>query len=94
MPLRAFCWLLLAVTAGGLAFLEVGDLPSPTGDRRLNAFLFALDTIVPTSPFGLRAQAQLTGVAFGVAIALQILGYALVLAVVPAVSRALSRSDK
>jgi hypothetical protein len=94
VPLRAFCWLLFAVAAGALTFYGVPGLPTPTGDRFVNALLLAFDTIVPASPFGLRAGVQLTGAAFGVAIGLQILGYALVLAVVPAMSRALSRYDK
>lgn len=93
VPLRAFCWLLTAVAAGAL-FLRGHALPSPTGNETVNATLFALDSIVPTSPFGLREQAQLTGAAYGVTMALQVLGYALALAVLPAISRALSRADK
>lgn len=94
VPLRAFSWLLFAVLAGALTFLGVPNLPSPTGSELVNALLFAFDTIVPGSPLGLRYAIQLTGAAFEVAIALQILGYALVLAVVPAISRAVSRPDR
>ena len=94
VPLRAFCLLLFAVTVGTLAFLNLPNLPSPTSSNLVNALLFALDTIVPASPLGLRTAVQLSGASFAVAITLQILGYALVLAVVPALSRALSRSDK
>lgn len=94
VPLRAFCWLLLALTAGTLAFRGATGVPAPTGEPLLDAFLLALDTVLPTSPFGLRAAAQLTPAIFGTAITLQIIGYALALAVIPAVSRSLSRSDK
>jgi cytoskeletal protein CcmA (bactofilin family) len=93
VPARAFCWLLIATAAGTLALRDTG-VPGPAANDDLNAFLLALDSIVPTSPFGLRSQATLAGSAFAVTTALQILGYALTLALLPAVSRALSRSDK
>ena len=94
VPLRAFSWLLFALIAGTLTFLNVPNLPSASSSKFVNALLFALDTIVPGSPLGLREGVQLTGATFGISIGLQILGYALILAVVPALSRALSRSDR
>lgn len=93
VPWRAFCWLLAAITTGAALLHDVAPT-TPTGDSRLNALLLALDATVPTGPFGIRENVTLTGTNFGVAFGLQVLGYALVLAVLPAVSRALSRSER
>ena len=91
VPWRAFCWLVIAV-AGGAALLRDVTPHSPTGDQTVNALLLALDATIPTAPLGIRDQVVLSGSYFGIALALQILGYAIVLAILPAASRALSRS--
>ncbi|RZU75110.1 hypothetical protein EV384_3636 [Micromonospora kangleipakensis] len=49
---------------------------------------------MPTAPFGIRENVTITGTSYAIALALQILGYALALAVVPAISRTLSRTDR
>jgi adhesin HecA-like repeat protein len=93
VPWRAFCWLIAAVLTGAALLRDVAP-HAPTGDADANALLLALDATVPTAPFGVRQQVTLTGGHYVVAFCLQILGYALVLAVLPAVSRTLSRSDR
>jgi hypothetical protein len=93
VPWRAAVWLLVAVSAGAIYLVRIGPT-RPTSNINLNAVLLALDSVTPTSPFGIREQADLTGTPALVAIVLQVVGYALVLAVLPALSRALSRPDK
>jgi uncharacterized protein YjbI with pentapeptide repeats len=91
-PWRAAIWLLAAVAAGA-AYLERTSPARPTSNVTVNSALLALDSITPTSPFGLRQQADLNGSAAVVAVALQIVGYGLALAVLPALSRVLSRPE-
>jgi hypothetical protein len=93
VPWRAFCWLIAAVV-GGAALLHDVAPTTPTANTNINALLLALDTTLPTAPFGIREQITLTGAPFITALSLQILGYALLLAVLPAASRTLSRTDK
>ncbi|GHJ48326.1 oxidoreductase [Catellatospora sp. TT07R-123] len=93
LPGRAFAWLLAAITAGAWA-LSAAKPGTPTADNGTNAVLLALDSIIPTSPFGLRDEAHLTGVLYVVAMALQGFGFALSIAVLPALTRALARTDK
>ncbi|MEU8259332.1 hypothetical protein AB0C02_01730, partial [Micromonospora sp. NPDC048999] len=92
-PWRAFCWLIAAVITG-TAFLHDVAPKAPTSNTNANALLLALDATVPTAPFGIRESVTLTGTSYAIALGLQILGYALVLAVVPAISRTLSRTDR
>ncbi|WP_117211265.1 pentapeptide repeat-containing protein [Allorhizocola rhizosphaerae] len=96
-PGRAVFWLAVALGTGTWVLrdaLPPDRLTEPTASRTGNAFLLAADSLVPTSPFGLRDAAELTGTALVTAIVLQVLGYALSIAVLPAVTRALSRSEK
>jgi hypothetical protein len=92
-PWRALAWLLAAVIGGG-ALLRAAEPTTPTHDITINSMLLALDAVIPTAPFGLRDKVTLTGTLFTVAMILQILGYALVLAILPAASRTLSRPDR
>ncbi|WP_328534028.1 hypothetical protein OG836_05955 [Micromonospora zamorensis] len=93
VPWRAFCWLIAAVITGTAALHDVAP-KTPTSNTIANALLLALDATVPTAPFGIREKVTLTGTNYVIALGLQILGYALVLAVVPAISRTLSRADR
>ncbi|MFG3600197.1 hypothetical protein [Micromonospora chersina] len=93
VPWRAFCWLIAAVIAGTALLHDVAP-KTPTSNTNFNALLLALDATVPTAPFGIREDVTLTGTNYAIALCLQILGYALVLAVVPAISRTLSRTDR
>lgn len=92
-PGRAFAWLLTAVVAG--TWLLYSAAPSaPTSHRLINALLLAADSIIPTSPFELRDATVLTGKAYIAALFLQGFGYALSIAIIPAVTRTLGRADK
>jgi hypothetical protein len=92
-PGRAFAWLLTAVVAG--TWLLYPAAPSaPTSHHLINALLLAVDSIIPTTPFGLRDATVLTGNTYIAALLLQGFGYALSIAIVPAVTRVLSRADK
>ncbi|MEU2614817.1 hypothetical protein ABZ570_25005 [Micromonospora sp. NPDC007271] len=93
VPWRAFCWLIAAVITGTALLHDVAP-KAPTSNTNINALLLALDATVPTAPFGIRENVTLTGTNYAIALGLQILGYALVLAVVPAISRTLSRVDR
>ncbi|MFG1832969.1 translocation/assembly module TamB domain-containing protein, partial [Micromonospora chersina] len=93
VPWRAFCWLIAAVITGTAALHDVAP-KTPTSNANANALLLALDATVPTAPLGIRENVPLTGTNYAIALGLQILGYALVLAVVPAISRTLSRADR
>jgi hypothetical protein len=93
VPWRAFCWLVIAV-AGGAALLREVTPAGPTGSYTANALLLALDATIPTAPLGIRDDVVLTGAYYGIALGLQVLGYAIVLAILPAASRALSRTDR
>jgi hypothetical protein len=93
VPSRAFAWLITSVAVG--AWLLYPDAPDgPTESHVGNAVLLAIDSIIPTSPFGLRSAATLTGGSFVAAVALQAIGFALSIAVLPAVTRTLARADK
>jgi hypothetical protein len=92
-PGRAFAWLLTAVVAG--TWLLYPATPSaPTSHHLINALLLAVDSIIPTTPFGLRDATVLSGKAYITALLLQAFGYALSIAIVPAVTRALGQADK
>ncbi|GGO25438.1 hypothetical protein [Micromonospora parathelypteridis] len=93
VPWRAFLWLVAAVVTGAALLHDVAP-KTPTSNANANALLLALDATVPTAPFGVREGVTLTGTNYAIALGLQILGYALVLAVVPAISRTLSRADR
>lgn len=89
-PGRALGWLAAGWLAGWWYFAAVAR-PHPP-----HAGLYALDVLVPTSPFGLADkyadQYTVDGAGLWVAIGLQIMGWALSLAVLPAVARAFNRS--
>lgn len=83
-PGRALGWLTAAWLAGWWYFAAAGPRPPTPG-------LYALDVLVPTSPFGLADRHPVDGAGLWVAAALQVLGWALSLAVLPAVTRAFNR---
>jgi hypothetical protein len=62
------------------------------GSRVRDPGLYALDLLVPTSPFGLEGRHPQDGRGLWVAAGLQVLGWALSLAVLPAVARAFNRT--
>ncbi len=84
-PWRALGWLAAAWLAGWWYF-AAADRPGPSTPG-----LYALDVLVPTSPFGLADRDPAHGAGLWVAAALQVLGWALSLAVLPAVARAFNR---
>lgn len=92
-PGRAFAWLITTLVFGTL-LLYSATPATPTNDQAVNALLLALDTIMPTSPLGIRQAVNLTGSAYVIAIILQGFGFALSLAVLPALTRILARTDK
>lgn len=81
-PGRAVAWLCVSWLAGWWYF----------GPRTPDPALYALDLLVPTSPFGLEDRYEPHGVGLSVAAGLQVLGWALSLAVLPAVARAFNRT--
>lgn len=85
-PGRAVSWLCAAWLAGWWYFAAVARSRPP------DPALYALDLLVPTSPFGLEGRFPQDGSGLWVAAALQVLGWALSLAVLPAVARAFSRT--
>src|SRR5690606_8151793 len=58
-----------------------------------NALLLALDATLPTHPLGIREDVDLTGLNYGIAFGLQVVGYAPALAVIPTLTRALNRAN-
>jgi hypothetical protein len=84
-PGRALGWLAAAWLAGWWYFTAAAHPRPPTPG------LYALDVLVPTSPFGLADRYPVNGTGLWVAAALQVLGWALSLAVLPAVTRAFNR---
>jgi len=92
-PGRAFTWLLAALGLG--TWLLYPAAPTgPTSDHTTNALLLALDAVLPTSPLGIREAANLTGGPYLATIVLQGFGFAVSLAVLPALTRTLARADK
>jgi hypothetical protein len=92
VPVRAFCWLLVALAGGWLA-LRDASLSGPTTSAGVNTLLLVVDTVVPTSPFGMEGQVSLHGSALAWSMGLQVLGYALSIAILPAITRALGSSS-
>ncbi|MBV1855359.1 hypothetical protein [Catellatospora tritici] len=93
VPARAFACLLTAIACGTWLFTDVGPT-HPTDNLDTNALLLAIDAILPTSPFGLVEAADLTDGAYVAAMVLQGFGFALSIAVLPALTRSLARADK
>jgi hypothetical protein len=91
-PGRALLWMLSA-SAVGTWVLSSRNLTEPTGNRTVNALLLTIDSIIPTSPFGLVKDADLTGIYYLTTFVLHALGYALSIAVLPALARAFSGAD-
>jgi hypothetical protein len=88
-PGRAVGWL-VAVWAAGAAYFAAWP---PAGDGSgYHAALYALDVVLPTSPLRLEGEFTPEGAGFWLAIGLQMFGWALSIAVLPALTRALSRS--
>jgi hypothetical protein len=85
-PGRAVGWLAAAWLAGWWYFATAAGAHPPSPG------LYTLDVLVPTSPFGLADRYPADGAGLWVAAALQVLGWALSLAVLPAVARAFNRS--
>jgi hypothetical protein len=90
VPQRAFCWLIAAMAAGWWA-LRGAPLPTLSNDSDANTLLYVVDALVPTSPFGLENKATLHGAELAWSLGLQVLGWALSIAILPAISRALGR---
>jgi hypothetical protein len=91
-PGRALAWLSLAYAAGLVYFQS--HQPDPvagTEPPTYRPWLFVLDSLLPTSPFGQQALWRTTGAGFAIWFSLQVLGWLLVLSVLPAVGRSLSR---
>jgi hypothetical protein len=84
-PGRALAWLVAAWLAGWGYFATTAR-PAP------DPGLYALDLLLPGSPFGVDQRYTPHGTAFAVAVGLQAMGWALSLAVLPAVAKALNRS--
>jgi hypothetical protein len=84
-PSRAVGWLCAAWLAGWWYFAFAGSRPPDAG-------LYVLDLLLPTSPFGLEDRRPQDGAGLWVAAGLQVLGWALSLAVLPAVARAFNRT--
>jgi hypothetical protein len=87
-PGRAVGWLIAAWVVGAAYFAAV----PPDGDGPFHATLYALDVLLPTSPFRLEDRFAPEGAGFWIAIGMQALGWALSIAVLPALTRALSRN--
>jgi len=93
VPLRAAAWFGASVAVGTISLWRAA-VDHPTSNSHANQLLLALDATLPTSPLGIRQSTQLEGTPLVVAMILQVLGYGLALAVLPALSRALSRGDR
>ena len=90
VPWRAVPWLLAASATGALTLRDVAA-SHPTDTTWINAVLLGLDATLPTHPLGVHDPVSLTGEHHLVALALRIVGYAVVLSVIPAVIRAVGR---
>jgi hypothetical protein len=86
-PGRAFAWLAAAWLVGFGYFAA----NRPFGDDRFHPAPYALDLLLPTSPLGLEDQFTPQASGFWLALGIQALGWALSIAVLPAVTRTLSR---
>ena len=91
VPWRTFIWFLAAIAAGALTLHDPAST-TPTQNTYVNAVLLALDATLPTSPFGIREKADLTGGDYLMALALQGIGYVLTLALIPTLARSLNRT--
>lgn len=92
-PYRAMSWLLAAMVAGWWYFDRFP--PQPAGEQRpeYRAWLYALDSVLPASPFNTQDMWRPVGTGFWVSLALQVIGWALALAVLPTITRSLSRDS-
>lgn len=96
-PARALIWLIGALAFGTWYFtgrrpVITEDGPAWLDESPRSAFVYTLDVVIPTSPFGLEGGVQHT--VFGewlATSALVALGYALGFALLPAISRLLTR---
>jgi hypothetical protein len=86
-PGRAVGWL-LAVWAAGAAYFAARR---PDGEGPFHAALYALDVLLPTSPLRLEDRFSPEGAGFWLTVGMQAFGWALSIAVLPALTRALSR---
>ncbi|MDI1466267.1 hypothetical protein QEZ54_35350 [Catellatospora sp. KI3] len=93
VPARAFACLLTAIAVGTWLFSHHPPA-HPMKSSEANALLLAIDAILPTSPFGLVEAAGLSGGTYLAAMILQGFGFALSIAVLPALTRTLARADK
>jgi hypothetical protein len=87
-PGRAVGWLLAAWAVGAAYFAAA----KPDGDGPFHPALYALDVLLPTSPLRLEDRFAPEGAGFWLAAGLQAFGWALSIAVLPALTRALSRN--
>lgn len=87
-PGRAVGWLVAAWVAG-TAYFAANPL---RGDGDFHAPLYALDVLLPTSPLRVEGEFTPSGAGFWLAVGMQAFGWALSIAVLPALTRALSRS--
>jgi hypothetical protein len=88
-PGRAVGWL-VAVWAVGAAYFAAQ--PPPDREDGFHAALYALDVLLPTSPLQLEDQVTPEGIGFWLTVGMQAFGWALSIAVLPALTRALSRA--
>lgn len=88
-PGRAVGWL-IAVWAIGAAYFAAWP-PRGEGASHAHAALYALDVLLPTSPLRLEDQFIADGAGFWLSVGMQAFGWALSIAVLPALTRALSR---
>jgi hypothetical protein len=87
-PGRAVGWLVAAWAIGAAYFA----LDPPDSDGTFRSALYALDVLLPTSPLRLEGEYAPQGAGFWLAVGMQAFGWALSIAVLPALTRSLSRS--
>lgn len=92
VPWRICVWLLAAVATGAVMLHDAAPA-EPTSSTSVNALLLAIDTTLPTHPLGIHENTALTGMNYGVSLALRIIGYALAVAVIPSVTRILNSTN-
>jgi hypothetical protein len=90
-PGRAMAWLAAGLAMGWLYWTANPPAPTSGGGAPFHPILYTLDLILPTSPFGQESLWQPAGTELAVAVALQGLGWALSLALLPALARSFSR---